>query len=100
MSGPLAEASGNDSKQWQRAKIEGLSDLKQMRSGGELTIRYDPHGFQDNTATIGFDPLSIACDRDNDIPGQERASWERRHPACCNKTYSRASARPSLTSNL
>jgi hypothetical protein len=31
---PLAEASGNDSKQWQRFKTEGLSDLEPMRNGG------------------------------------------------------------------
>src|SRR6266404_366378 len=34
MSGPLAEASGNDSKQLQRFKTLGLSDLKPMQNSG------------------------------------------------------------------
>jgi hypothetical protein len=30
----MIQSMGNDSKQWQRFKAVGLSDLKAMRSGG------------------------------------------------------------------
>jgi len=40
-----------------------------------LPFDHDFPGFQVNTACISFDPRSIACDRDNHIPG-----WEREPP--------------------
>jgi hypothetical protein len=39
-------------------------------------IEYDVSGFLNNTASAGFDPCSIACAPDNDIP-----DWER-EPSC------------------
>jgi hypothetical protein len=44
-----------------------------------LPFETDCPGFQDNTAAIGFDPHSIACDPDNEIPG-----WEKEPPCCSN----------------
>jgi len=35
-----------------------------------LLFEYDFPGFHDSSAPIGFDPPSIACDPENDIPGK------------------------------